>query len=250
MNQLILIGSLYLILGLFEIKFPAQKGQKISGRVRNIFLTAILLVSGVLFVTFFYVLIPIEMRFLGERGIAFSILYVLAFVFLFDLIFYWYHRAEHRFNFFWAVHELHHSDTELNASTSMRTYWLERPLQALLITLPIQYIIGIDERGVIILPFVMITWLFFAHANWRLRLGFLTPIICGPQVHRIHHSILPQHQDKNMAQFFPVIDIIFGTYYKPGRDEFPPTGTINLPSSAPISEIMIRPFKMWFGAKK
>jgi len=30
--------------------------------------------------------------------------------------------------------------------------------------------------------------------------------------------------DKNFAAFFPVIDILFGTYYRPRRDEYPRTG--------------------------
>jgi sterol desaturase/sphingolipid hydroxylase (fatty acid hydroxylase superfamily) len=47
---------------------------------------------------------------------------------------------------------------------------------------------------------------------------------CGPQIHRIHHSVLPQHRDKNYAVWFPLWDVLFGTYYHPARDEFPPTG--------------------------
>ena len=44
-------------------------------------------------------------------------------------------------------------------------------------------------------------------------------------MHCIHHSILDEHKDKNFAQFFPFIDVIFGTYFAPIKNEFPATGT-------------------------
>lgn len=62
------------------------------------------------------------------------------------------------------------------------------------------------------------------HANIRLQIGKASLFWCTPQVHRIHHSRLPQHRDKNFAFILPLWDVLFGTYYAPKRDEFPPTG--------------------------
>src|SRR6266699_2413203 len=45
-----------------------------------------------------------------------------------DLIFYWVHRAQHRYRFLWAMHSFHHSDDDLNVTTAYRHYWLEKPL--------------------------------------------------------------------------------------------------------------------------
>ena len=47
---------------------------------------------------------------------------------------------------------------------------------------------------------------------------------CGPQVHRIDHSVLPQRHDKEYSDWFLLWDVFFGTHYHPARDEFPPTG--------------------------
>ena len=33
-----------------------------------------------------------------------------------------------------------------------------------------------------------------------------------------------QHWNRNFAAYFPVIDLIFGTYYHPRPDEYPDTG--------------------------
>src|SRR5258708_6988360 len=49
-----------------------------------------------------------------------------------DLIFYWVHRAQHRYEFLWAMHSFHHSDDEVNVATSHRHYWVEKPMFLLL----------------------------------------------------------------------------------------------------------------------
>lgn len=249
-DTILLIVGLYLVFGLFEMRFPAERGQKIEGRLRNMAFTAIFLLTGAVLVGWLYSVLPLEIRYLPDYGLPVSIAIVFIYVFLTDLIFYWYHRAEHRLRPLWVVHELHHSDAELNATTSMRTYWLERPLQTLIVVAPVNYFLGVDLTAAFLLPFVTVGWLFFTHANIRLNLGFLTPVITGPQLHRIHHSRLPEHQGKNFAQFYPVLDIMFGTYYRPSQDEYPPTGTQELATDASVLETLVRPFKLWIAPLK
>jgi sterol desaturase/sphingolipid hydroxylase (fatty acid hydroxylase superfamily) len=249
MDQTFLIVTLYIVFGIFEFQFPAQSKQTIPGRLRNLVYALLLLGVGGFAAGFVYKglshLIPFEPRYLSDHGILFSILITFVYVFVIDFLFYWYHRAQHQFDGLWQIHELHHSDTELNATSSMRSYWLERPLQTLFISFWITYIVGVDSRAMLLLPALLTLWLCFTHANLKLRLGFLTPIICGPQLHRIHHSNLPQHQNKNFAQYFPVIDIMFGTYYAPKKDEFPTTGTHGLAGDASVVQVLQRPFIHW-----
>lgn len=244
-QKLILAIGLCLVLGGFEMRFPAQDRQRLSGRARNLVLTGIALALGALGTSLIYMLLPPGGRPPHSRGVVVSIAVGFASALLTDVLFYWYHRAEHALQVLWAVHELHHSDEELNATTSMRSSWLEIPLQALLIGIPVGYVVGLDQAEAVVSTVVLTSWFFLAHANLRLRLGVLTPLLCGPQVHRIHHSNLPQHRDKNFAQFFPFIDIVFGTYYAPSRTEFPSTGAPELRSDAPIATIMMRPFRLW-----
>ena len=59
----------------------------------------------------------------------------------------------------------------------------------------------------------------------RVPFGPLTPVIAGPQLHRLHHSRRPEHTDVNFAAFFPIWDVLFGTYVRPGSDDWPETGT-------------------------
>ena len=39
--------------------------------------------------------------------------------------------------------------------------------------------------------------------------------IGNPQWHRIHHSLQPEHFDKNFAGLLPLWDILFGTFRNP-----------------------------------
>ena len=239
---------LYLVLGIFEIAFPAEPGQTFSGRITNVIVTGIFLGLGGYLTKLSISALGAGPRHLVDHGILVSAAILIGYGFTSDLFFYWYHRAQHKIDFLWPIHELHHTETALNATTSLRTFWLEAPLQSLIIALPATYIIGLDHRAAFVLPALFTGWLYFTHANWRLSLGPLTPLICGPQLHRIHHSNLGEHQNKNFAQYFPFIDMMFGTYYAPRRGEFPTTGIPNRTAPASPAEITIGPLLAWTAA--
>jgi sterol desaturase/sphingolipid hydroxylase (fatty acid hydroxylase superfamily) len=78
----------------------------------------------------------------------------------------------------------------------------------------------------------------------RLPLGPLTPVFGGPQYHRVHHSILPEHHDKNFAAFFPIWDIIFGTAYLPKKNDYPPTGIEGVEIQS-VPKALFSPFVDW-----
>jgi sterol desaturase/sphingolipid hydroxylase (fatty acid hydroxylase superfamily) len=235
---------MYLAFTGLEIFFTAERQDGLSARTTNLVVTAIFLGFGGWLARTTMLAGPQEHR-IRDRGMVFSIALVVAYGFVQNLLYYWYHRAQHSFSFLWVIHELHHTDTAVNATTSLRTFWLEAPLQALLLAIPAHWIVGLDARATMLLPAVFTAWLIFTHSNWKLSLGFLTPIVCGPQLHRIHHSNLPEHQDKNFAQYFPCIDILFGTYWAPRRDEFPTTGVGARTAEASLAEITISPFQEW-----
>lgn len=45
--------------------------------------------------------------------------YIIAFL-LVDMAYYWFHRAAHEINLFWAAHQTHHSSEEYNLTTALR----------------------------------------------------------------------------------------------------------------------------------
>jgi sterol desaturase/sphingolipid hydroxylase (fatty acid hydroxylase superfamily) len=170
-----------------------------------------------------------------------------------DFFFYWYHRSLHSSPFLWQLHKLHHMDRELNVLTAARENWIDPFLEALLVALPVTLLFKLDNTSPLIIgaiPGFIIAFLHgnqgtFIHFNVKLRLGWASVLWCGPQVHRIHHSRLLQHQDKNFAAAFPLWDVLFGTYYAPARDEFPPTGVDGEPEIQHLAEAQIFALREW-----
>jgi sterol desaturase/sphingolipid hydroxylase (fatty acid hydroxylase superfamily) len=93
---------------------------------------------------------------------------------------------------------------------------------------------------------------FSNHMNFKFGLGRFSWLIVTPQNHRIHHSRLEEHVDKNFAAFFPLWDVIFGTYYAPKKNEYPPTGLASGERITTIWQALLLPFLIWrrmlFGA--
>ena len=108
--------------------------------------------------------------------------------------------------------------------TGARHFWLEDPVVSGV--LPVVAIIfkAPPEMVMLVAIFDFLAGDGLAHLNMRLSLGPFVLFIQNPQYHRIHHSIEPQHRDKNFCKLLPLFDVIFGTAWKPGKDEFPKTG--------------------------
>lgn len=148
-----------------------------------------------------------------------------------DFFFYWYHRTLHTFPVLWQIHKIHHMDTELDATTLNRDSWLDAIAAAVLMSLPSAILIKMNSNDPWDLGLKLGTMATFfsiaftlGHMNVRLGAGWFNRFYCSPQVHRIHHSCLAEHFDRNYAFFFPAWDMIFGTYFHPRPDEYPPTG--------------------------
>ena len=140
-----------------------------------------------------------------------------------DLYTYTFHRFQHAIPFLWAMHSFHHSANALTLATGSRHLWMETVMtSAILPIIPILFQIPPDMLLIISLIH------FFpdscAHLNVRFPMGRMITWVNSPQWHRIHHSVLPEHRDKNFASVLPLWDILFGTAWIPKPDEYPVTG--------------------------
>lgn len=168
--------------------------------------------------------------------------YLLALV-LQDFLRYWSHFARHRVKWLWYFHSIHHSQVNLNPATTHRSHPFEAFIGAIFFTLPIG-LICIEPVAWVYAGITSVFWDLFIHSNVRTNLGFFGRIMASPQYHRIHHSALPRHFDKNFCDRFIIWDWIFGTMHK-GRDEYPPTGC---PESTELMEkefTFARSFRSW-----
>ena len=84
-----------------------------------------------------------------------------------------------------------------------------------------------------------------AHMNVRFPMGRMITLVNSPQWHRIHHSGMPEHRDKNFCYLLPLWDILFGTYCHPERGEFPPTGVRNESEISSVWEAQYFPLREW-----
>lgn len=172
--------------------------------------------------------------------IAGSFLFLLAF----DFFYYWWHRAQHELPALWAMHKLHHMDETLGVSTQMRCHWLEEIGRIPFIFVPMALLFNLPLK-VGLSVFLLTAWTGFVHANLRLDLGGLARLVAGPQLHRLHHSIRPEHFDRNYAAMFPIYDVLFGTYRHLARGEYPPTGLAAERDIASIGQAFLLPFRAW-----
>ncbi len=167
---------------------------------------------------------------------------ILAYLLVVDFLSYWRHRAMHAWPLLWRIHELHHSETSINTTTARRDHWLNEFLYFASVNTPALLLFGVfDVPSGVLMAYVAFP--FFTHANIRLALGPLTPVLNGPQLHRIHHSRLPEHADTNFAAMFPLYDIIFGTYRAPRAGEFAPTGLISGGTIVDQRQAHLSPFR-------
>ena len=248
-----IIGGVVVVGLLLEALRPAERGQPRTHIAFNLGYIAFLILFSILLMPVVMGLMqPIVQRHGLHIPIAFGdstgwqIVQALTFFFIYDFFYYWFHRGQHTLAFAWPLHKLHHSERSVNVTTTQRHHWLEEPIRVWVILLPMGLLF--DQKPVTIGWLAMATNLFgyFVHLNVRLPLGPATPLIAGPQWHRLHHSIEPQHTDRNFAAFFPIFDLVFGTYAKPRHDEYPATGlhsgeSLNGPLLATLS-----PFRDWY----
>ncbi len=184
---------------------------------------------------------------LSDESILQQIASWMLYLLLLDFFYYWFHRAQHSIGLLWDQHEVHHSDTTLNVSTGARHHWSEFILQQLFVIVPLSVLFELTPQRTGVVAAVFGSWAFFNHLNIKLPLGRYSWLVVAPQLHWIHHSRLPQHLNRNFAGYFPVWDVLFGTYCAPERDEYPPVGLVSGHRIETAWSATVWPFTRWLG---
>jgi sterol desaturase/sphingolipid hydroxylase (fatty acid hydroxylase superfamily) len=158
---------------------------------------------------------------------------------VFDLADYGLHRAQHRFDWWWALHALHHSQRQMTMWSDSRNHLLDMLIvDALLVQLG--HAIGMAPGQFVAVVAVTQLVESLSHANVRLSFGRLGErLLVGPVFHRLHHGIGIGHESAgqgtlgghNFGVLFPWWDQLFGTArfgVEPGptgiRDQLPQAG--------------------------
>jgi sterol desaturase/sphingolipid hydroxylase (fatty acid hydroxylase superfamily) len=130
-----------------------------------------------------------------------------------DIILYATHRWFHGERM-WKYHAVHHSSEELEWISAARFH----PINLFLGTVfadVVLLVAGISPNIFVVLGPLTVAHSAFVHANLDWTLGPFKYVIAGPVFHRWHHTAADQGGEKNFAATFPILDVIFGTFYMP-----------------------------------
>lgn len=241
----------FVVFGVLERAFPAGAVKSAHGWFLNIKLAIVYLAVPTVLSGAIAAVVAlsrkagggglIDLHFDPKGGIAVAIAAIICAMLAFDFFYYWWHRLQHQVPALWAMHKLHHMDETLGVSTQMRCHWLEEIGRVPFIFVPMAFVFNLPIHGGLTALLISV-WTGFVHSNLRLGLGWATPLVAGPQLHRIHHSSETRHHNCNYAALFPIYDVLFGTYYHPARNEYPPTGVRGEPDVRTVPQAILLPF--------
>jgi len=147
----------------------------------------------------------------------FHVNFVLTFfvsIVILDFAIYLQHVMFHAVPLFWRFHRMHHVDLNFDVTTGIRFHPIEIVL-SMLIKIGVIILFGIPASAIIIFEALLNGTSLFNHGNVRLLLPLDRVIrwfIVTPDMHRVHHSILPDETNSNFGFNFSIWDRLFGTY--------------------------------------
>lgn len=156
--------------------------------------------------------------------------YLIVFIVL-DFAGYTVHALDHKVNFFWNSHIIHHSSEEFNLACALRQSISVFVRLFAILLLPAA-LLGIDPKVIAIVAPLHLFAQFWYHTQHINKMGFLEKIIVTPSHHRVHHALNKEYIDKNYGQIFIFWDKLFGTFQE------------ELPDVKPVYGIT-RPVKTW-----
>jgi len=130
-----------------------------------------------------------------------------------DVILYWTHRLFHG-KTMWRFHAIHHSPKQVDWLTAYRFHPINLWLTFTLVDILVMFV-GFSPEAVAAMAAVNMVYSAMVHANLDWTFGPFKHCFASPVFHRWHHTAQEEGLDKNFAPTFPLIDIVFGTFYMP-----------------------------------
>ena len=135
-------------------------------------------------------------------------------VVLLDLAIYLQHVLFHAVPALWRLHRMHHADLDFDVTTGLRFHPVEIVLS---MGLKLMVIVALGAPPVAVLAFEVLlnATAMFNHANLRLPGALdrvLRALLVTPDMHRVHHSVVPRETNSNFGFNLALWDRVFGTY--------------------------------------
>ena len=131
-----------------------------------------------------------------------------------DLVIYFQHILFHAVPALWRLHRMHHADLDFDVTTGGRFH----PVEIIIsggIKLAAIAVFGPSPVAVLIFEVLLNATSMFNHSNVRIPVkidAVLRLFVVTPDMHRVHHSVLPHETNRNFGFNLPWWDRLFGTY--------------------------------------
>ena len=131
-----------------------------------------------------------------------------------DLTIYFQHVLFHAVPTLWRLHRMHHADLDFDVTTGGRFH----PVEILIsggIKLAAIAAFGPSPAAVLLFEVLLNASSMFNHSNVRIPApidAVLRLLVVTPDMHRVHHSVLPHETNRNFGFNLPWWDRLFGTY--------------------------------------
>ena len=166
-----------------------------------------------------------------------------------DLAIYLQHVLFHAVPMLWRLHRMHHADLDIDVTTGARFHPIEI-FASMILKLAAIAALGAPTEAVLVFEILLSATAMFNHANIRLPAGcdrILRWLVVTPDMHRVHHSIVPQETNSNFGFNVPWWDRLFGTY-RAQPAEGHEAMTIGLPQfrdppELRLDRMLIQPFR-------
>ncbi|MGH6827803.1 MAG: sterol desaturase family protein [Rhizomicrobium sp.] len=142
-----------------------------------------------------------------------------------DVATYGLHRLFHAYGWLWRFHAVHHTDTDLDISTTVRHH----PIEALAMAVVLAgsgAIMGATPAEIAAYGMIAFAVQLVAHANVALPpriASALAWVVVTPAYHRFHHAREERFSNANYGEVFLIWDRIFGTLAAPSQAIAVPT---------------------------
>jgi len=133
-----------------------------------------------------------------------------------DLVVYFQHVLMHAVPILWRLHMVHHSDLDIDVTTGVRFHPIEIAL-SMFIKIGAVILIGVSPTAVLMFEVMLNATSMFNHSNVCIPVQvdrMLRWIVVTPDMHRVHHSVIPQETNRNFGFSLSWWDRVLGTYLR------------------------------------
>ncbi|MCG8040162.1 MAG: sterol desaturase family protein [Candidatus Thiodiazotropha endolucinida] len=150
---------------------------------------------------------------LNEVQLPFWLSVIIA-VTLMDMVIYLQHVMVHAVPALWRLHRVHHADPDYDLTTGARFHPIEI-LLSMLIKITTIAALGPPVIAVLIFEVILNGMAMFNHGNVSLPKPLdrlLRWLVVTPDMHRVHHSVIPGETNSNFGFNLSIWDRLMGTY--------------------------------------